>query len=233
MKISRFVIFPCLLFSFQAFSQLVIGWSGAYMNPKELNREIHVYDKLNGSGLTKQMQNVHWCQGLVVGLQKGNDDFFGEITYNRKTCIVASQFDSAGIGMKRQMKVQSNSFNFGVGRRSNGFVYGASLDFGKDKGKGRRGQSSGIKKEKWNRLWTQDSNFLIQLQPGMTFYVGYQKKVFGIRIFYQWEFVKGLMDGLDHWMFGYPLNGTPALPVGQETKFSNAGIALTISLGKN
>src|ERR1041385_3457676 len=116
MQIRHFFLIPFLFYTTCVSAQFEIGWNGGYANPQELNREIYVYNAINstGNGLKKEMPAVHWYQGLVVGFESPGD-FFGELKAVRRSCMVSSEFDSAGVAMKRQLKVQANTLNLGCG----------------------------------------------------------------------------------------------------------------------
>lgn len=230
MKILPKLIIAFLCISANAPAQFSIGWTGGHTNLRELNREIYVYNTLNGSGLTKQMKEVHWCQGPIIGFRSSGNVYF-EAYYNRKKTHTSSSFDSASIPMNRQMKVFSNTFNFGLGFRSNNWAIGGSMDFGRFKGFGRRGPESSIKDQKWQRLWVQDNTRIIgisvRLYFAATFYVERTIGIATIRLYTQPFAFKQPMDGLDHWLFGADLDY--AQP--NEERFGNTGIALFLNLG--
>lgn len=219
------------LFSGMLHAQFYVGWNGAHGNPRELNREIYVYNTVNRSGLTKEMANVHWSQGLVLGYKTTGDVFF-DLQYIRKAAVVSSEFTSNGVDMKRQIKTQLNTLNFGAGVQSGSFVFGGSFDFGKYKGKGKRDDKTLIKKDDWTKLWVVDGSFLVKCTPGLTAFIGYQPGRLGVRLFYQFQLFRLQYDRLDPWLFGAPLNGTPDFPFAQEDRFNNLGIEATFSFGK-
>src|ERR1044071_1771464 len=200
----RIAIIALLLLSFMARAQFTIGWSGGYALCRELNREIYVYDQIN-SALTKEMKPVHWYQGLVIGFQTPGDGIFGELTYNRKRATVSSEWDSSGVEMTRQLKVLCNTYNLGVGFRSNGWAIGISWDFGRFKGKGRRGPKSSIGDQEFERLWVQDRTRLYgiaiyRLFCQETFFVERNFGFVNFRMYAQFPGVSSQLDGLDSWM---------------------------------
>jgi hypothetical protein len=209
-------------------AQIVIGVTGGYANPKELNREIYVYNTVNAAGLTKQMDAVHWYRGIVLGFQS-KGDLFGDFRYVRRSCTVSSEFDSSGVAMTRQLKVQSNTFNLGVGFRADGWVFGASWDFGGFKGKGRKGAKEGIKDRDWFRLWVHDSSPILRAQTGSTLFVGREFGFIGVRLYAQFQFMKLIFDELDPWMFGTRLNES----YWNRDKFNNYGLEVSFLLGKH
>jgi hypothetical protein len=232
MRYSKFIVFLLLLSGIKMQAQFFIGYTGAHTNPRELNREIYIYNQINGSNLKKEMPGVHWLQGPSIGF-RSKDDLFLEIQYSRKKGMVKSEFDSAGVPMNRQMKVYSNTYNFGIGYRSNGWGIGCSVDFGRYKGFGRRGTSAGLKDLAWEHLWVIDHTRIlgisVRLYMAGTVWV---ERSFGelvtLRLYSQLGFMKMRMDGLDHWMFGGDLNyGMPS-----EEKLSSTGVTLFLNFGK-
>lgn len=214
--------------------RFVIGWSGGYAFPNELNRELYIYNAINRPNLKKEMPLVHWYQGPTLGMHFGDDRYF-ELLYSRKRALVASEFDSSGVAMTRQLKVLLNTWNFGLGTRVNGWGIGTSIDFGRYKGKGRRGPESEIKSQDFQKLWVLDNKRLLgiaiyQLTIAQTFYVERSFGNFaGLRLYAQIHYMKMQMDGLDPWLFGRGLNYF----VYNEGRFTNVGAMLYFNLGKN
>ncbi len=215
--------------------QLVLGWSGGYATPRELNREIYVYNAVNSAGLKKPMQEVHWNQGPAFGYRFSDDNFYVELIYSRKRAMVSSEFDSSGIAMARQLKVLSNTYNFGFAWRRNGWAIGASFDAGRFKGKGRRGEKGGIKGQDWERLWVLDDTKVFvfsafRLYLAQTLFV---ERSFGdiatVRLYAQVNGRKSNMDGLDKWLFGRGLNHF----VHNEDRFTSYGVMFYFTIGKN
>jgi hypothetical protein len=234
MKISRLLFFSFLLLSSTVSAQFLIGWNAGYGNARELNREIYVYDALEGSRLSKPMGQVHWNQGPAVGFRLSDGDGpFLEFMYSRKKASISSLFDSASVPFTRQMKVYSNTWNFGLGVSKNGWVAGMSFDLGRFKGYGRRGAVAGIKDVDWTRLWVLDKTRLLgiavaRLYITETFFVERKFSFISVRLYAQLFGIRGKLDGLDHWLFGADLNY--AMP--SEEHFNNYGIAVFINLGK-
>src|SRR5688572_529835 len=113
MKRLFFIVLVALL-PVAAQAQFVLGWSAGWSPCRELNREIYVYNAINGA-LSDKMEEVHWYQGPVIGLRMGEDGGFVELLYQRKRCKVASEWDSAGVTMTREMKTLCNTYNLGFG----------------------------------------------------------------------------------------------------------------------
>lgn len=214
--------------------RFVIGWSGGYAFPNELNRELYIYDAINRPNLKKEMPLVHWYQGPALGMRFGDDLYF-EMLYTRKRSFVASEFDSSGVAMTRQLKVLLNTWNFGLGIRSNGWGIGTSFDFGRFKGKGRRGPEASIKDQDFQNLWVLDNRRLVgfavyKFTIAETFYIEHSLGSFaGLRLYAQLHYTKMQMDGLDPWLFGRGLNYF----VNNEARFTNVGAMLYFNLGKN
>lgn len=225
-------ILVLLLLSVAARAQFIIGWSGGYALCRELNREIYVYDQINGA-LTKEMKPVHWYQGLVIGFQSPGDGPFGELTYNRKRAMVSSEWDSSGVEMTRQLKVLCNTFNLGFGYRNSGWTIGISCDLGRFKGKGRRGVKSSIGDQEFERLWVLDRTRLLgiavyRLFAQETIFVERNFGFINFRLYAQLPGMSSQLDGLDTWMFGQDLN----FGMHQHERFFNLGAQVTFSIGK-
>ena len=214
-------------------AQFVVGWSGGYALCRELNREIYVYNAVNGPNLDKEMQPVHWYQGVLIGFRSPGEGPFVELLYNRKRCKVTSEFDSSGIAMARELKVLCNTYNFGIGYKKNNWAIGLSWDFGRFKGKGRRGPQDAIADMGFERLWVQDRTRLIGIAVARLFcqetiFVERSMGPVGIRAYIQLPGTPNRMDGLDFWLFGQELNYAES----QEERFVNFGAAITVTLGK-
>lgn len=227
-------IIGLLLFVFSGFlchSQIIVGWSGGYGSPHELNRVIHVYNAVNGSGLKKEMQPVHWSQGLAGGIRLG-DEFFFELLYSRKRIGVHSEFDSSGVAFERQLKVLSNTWNFGFGFRDEHLALGMSLDFGRFKGFGRRGPAESIGDLEYQRLWVLDKSSVVFLSANRfyvasTLFAEIKFGVIALRGYFQLALVKNQMEMLDAWMLGSALN----YAMYQKDKYSSAGLMVSIQFG--
>ena len=213
-------------------AQFVFGWSGGYAMPHELNREIYIYNAINGA-LKKEMPEVHWYQGPVIGFRSGNDGPYVELLYNRKRALVASEFDSSSVPMRRELKVLYNTWDLGVGYKSNGWGIGTSFDAGRFKGKGRRGPEATIGDQDFEKLWVLDKTRLLgiavyQLSIAQTVWV---ERSFGpatLRFYFQFPWMRSQMEGLDTWLFGGQLN----FKTYNVDRFTNFGTSLTIYLGK-
>lgn len=231
MRRIKFLIPLLLLFAAPASAQFMIGYNAGHMGLRELNREIHIYNVVNGSNLSKEMHEMHWYQGPTIGIRTQGNVYF-ELMYTRKKSSTSSSFDSSGVAMKRAMKVYGNTINFGVGYRTDdGWGIGGSMDFGRFKGFGKRGPEETIKEQEWRRLWVQDNTRLLGISVRLyftaTFWV---EKTFGIatvRLYTQPLAFKQPMDGLDLWFFGDNLN----FAKGNEESFKNTGIAVYLNIG--
>lgn len=218
--------------SAQLHAQFIFGWSAGWSPCRELNREIYVYNAINGA-LTDKMEEVHWYQGPVIGFRSGKGEGgFVELLYQRKRCKVGSEWDSAGVAMTREMKTLCNTYNFGFGYQGNGWRIGMSLDGGRFKGFGRRGAQDGIGDVAWERIWVVDNKRLYlfsiyRLYLSETIFVEKEMGVLNARFFWQLPGTKANLDELDEWMFGSDINyGND-----QEQSFWNFGMAITIALG--
>lgn len=213
------------------FAQLVLGWNAGYAPARELNREIYVYNAINGHNLSKEMGDVHWYQGPAVGLRT-TGDVYVELLYSRKRSKVASEFDSSGVLMTREMKVLCNTINFGVGFQADGWRIGASFDLGRFKGFGRRGVESTIGDQDWIRIWTLDDRRVAFISMRLicteTFYVERSFGLLNLRAYVQLPGINSEMDGLDTWMFGSDLNYASA----QKQGFLNAGLMVSLAIGR-
>lgn len=230
----RLLLFLCVLLSArEANAQFIIGWNAGYAPTRELNREIYVYNAINRHGLTKEMNEIHWFQGPVIGYRVQGDDGFVELCYNRKRSKVGAEFDSAGVGMSREMKTLVNTWNFGFGVGDENWTIGASFDFGRYKGFGRRGAQSGIGDQPWERLWTIDNTRLyvisVRLIMSETIFIERHFGFMNLRVFAQFPGITSELDGLDYWLFGADLN----YGMTQRQKIFNVGAMLTLSIGRN
>ena len=216
-------------------AQFVIGWSAGYANSHELNRTIHVYNSVQSSTLSKEMQMVHFNHGLIAGFRFGGDDGFAELLYSRKVASVSAEADSSGVTLERQLKVLSNTWNLGGGYRiTENFRIGMSFDLGRFKGKGRRGPKSSIGDQEFEKLWVLDNTRIFgihayKLYCATTAFAELNFGMVGFRVYYQWALTKNKMDGFDYWLLsGQTLNWEESL----YDKFSNAGVMLTLQIGK-
>jgi hypothetical protein len=231
----RFFLF-LVLFAWPSLvdAQLIFGWSAGYANPKEINRAIHVYNSVHSQTLSKEMQPVHFNHGLVAGYRIGSDGFV-ELLYTRKVATVSAQADSAGVLLERQLKVLSNTWNFGGGVALDSRLrIGLSVDVGRFKGRGRRGPESTIGDQEFQKLWVLDDTRLLgisayKLYMASTVFAEMDFGLIGLRVYYQFAFLRNQMERLDSWLLsGQTLNWGTYL----DDKFSNAGVMLTLQLGK-
>jgi hypothetical protein len=232
MKLPGILFLTVLFIGVKLPAQFMIGWNGGYANPRELNREIYIYDAINGPNLTKKMQPVHWNQGPLIGMRIGNEGFV-EFTYTRKKAAVSSEFDSSSVPMIRQMKVFCNTFNLGFGYTSNNWTIGGSFDFGRFKAFGRRGTVEGIKDQDWQRLWVLNKTRILLIAVDRAYITEsvFVERAFGIvsvRAYVQFGGMKKRMDGLDPWLFGTELNYADP----NEERFPNYGLSVFFKLGK-
>ncbi len=228
----RILITILLLATFVPLSaQFIIGWSGGYAPNRELNREIYVYNAINGHNLDKKMGEVHWYQGPVVGIRLPRDGGYVELLYNRKRSKVSSDFDSSGVAMNRELKTLLNTWNFGFGFGNDLWTIGGSFDVGRYKGFGRRGTSSGIGDLPWDRIWTLDNTRILFISVRTviteTIFVERHFGFMNVRLFAQFPGVSTEMDGLDGWLFGSDLNYAKA----QKQRPFNVGAMITLSIG--
>jgi hypothetical protein len=224
------IILLLLFFTCRVQAQFMVGWTGGHCNPRELNKEIYTYNVLNSAN-TKAMHELHWFQGPTFGIRAGDDVFF-ELMYNRKKATTAAEFDSAGVPMVRQMKVFGNTFNFGFGTKVGNWAFGGSMDFGRFKGFGKRGQEATIKDQDWRRLWVVDRTRILGISVRLyfagTFWVERSFGILTVRLYTQPIAFKQTMDGLEGWFFGADLN----YGKGCDEAFKNTGIAIYLNLGK-
>jgi hypothetical protein len=242
MRRLKFLLPVFLLFVLKANSQFMIGYTGGHTGLRELNREIHIYNEINGSNLKEPMHPIHWFQGPVIGI-RGGDDVYFELSYNRKKARTESSFDSLGEPYHRQIKVYSNTFNFGFGKHVGKWAFGASMDFGRFKGFGRRGPEASLNDSAWTRLFVVQNTRIIgisvRLYFAATFYVERTFGIATIRLYTQPLAFRQRMDGLDNWFFP---NRYAADPGGgasmnyaepNEEHFINSGISIFLNLGGN
>lgn len=231
---SRSLLFLCTFFLLQISlsAQFVFGWTGGYGSPRELNREIYIYNAINGA-LKKEMPQVHWFQGPVIGFRAGGDGGYVELLYHRKRTLVASEFDSSNVAMRRELKVLYNTWNLGFGYNPNGWGIGTSIDAGRFKGKGRRGPEETIGDQDFKKLWVTNKTRMLgiavyQLSLAQTVWV---ERSFGpatLRFYFQFPWMRSQMEVLDYWLFGGQLN----YKTYSVDRFVNFGTSLTIKLGK-
>lgn len=212
-------------------AQFIVGWSAGYAPTRELNREIYVYNAINGHNLSKEMAEIHWYQGPVVGWRIGNSESYVELLYNRKRSKVSAEFDSSGVLMTREMKTLINTWNFGFGLGNDQWTFGGSFDFGRYKGFGRRGVESTIGDESWQYLWHIDKTRIlfvsVRLLLTETIFIERHFGFMNVRLFTQIPGISVEMDGLDSWLFGGDLNFAMA----QKQRPWNVGLMVTFSIG--
>ena len=223
-----------LLVPFIGRAQFVIGWSGGYASPHELNRTIYLFNTQYSDILRDEMKPVHWYQGLITGFRSSKDDgVFVELLYNRKRALVSGSYDSAGVEMVHELKVLSNTWNFGIGVKNGNVSLGMSFDAGRFKGKGRVGTASEIGSKEFERLWVQDNTILLgihifKLYMASTAFVEFTAGNFiGLRFYFQYAFTKNQMEGLDPWLLGRRINFADFML----DKFTSGGVALTLNIG--
>jgi hypothetical protein len=233
----RILLAAFLLLGLKANSQFLLGYTAGHTGLRELNREIHIYNEINGSALAKEMHPLHWYQGPTIGFRTGDAVFF-ELTYNRKRVRTESSFDSSGVAMHRQIKVYCNTFNFGFGAMVDGWGFGGSMDFGRFKGFGRRGPEETLKDTPWQRLFVVDNTRLagisVRLYFAATFWVERRVGIVSVRLFTQPLAFRQPMDGLDRWFFPnryYLTHMDYAQP--NEEHFLNSGISVFLNIGGN
>lgn len=211
-------------------AQFIVGWNAGYALAPELNRTIYVYNSLNTT-LTKSMNEVHWYQGPVGGVRFGDEIFF-ELLYSRKRVLVSSGWDSSGVGMERQLKVLANSWNFGFGVQADSWTLGASVDVGRFKGRGRRGQTDLIGDQEWRELWVLANERFLGISfdrffPSFTFFAERSFGIMSVRAYAQAFGMRVTMDGLDTWLVGSQLNWF----LGSKERFTNFGLMVSFNFG--
>ncbi len=219
----------------QLHAQFIFGWNAGWAPCRELNREIYVYNQINKHGLEKEMGEVHWYQGPVIGFRSGSDEGgFVELLYSRKRCKVGSEFDSAGVSMSREIKTLCNTFNLGFGYQSDGWRIGVSVDAGRFKGFGRRAPTSGIGDVEWDRIWVQDKRRLVgisiyRLYLAETIFIerSLADGILNVRAYCQLPGTNAQLDGLDEFLFKQELNFGNY----QHEIFWNFGASITIAIG--
>ena len=215
-------------------AQFIIGWSGGYAPNRELNREIYVYNAINRHNLSKEMGEVHWYQGPVVGIRVPmSSTAYVELLYNRKRIKVSSEFDSSGVTMARELKTLVNTFNLGFGIGNENWTFGCSVDFGRDKGFGKRGVAENIGDQAWQRLWLVEQYRILGISNRLvlteTIFVERHLGFINIRLFAQLPGISSETDRLDAWLFGADLNYAKA----QVHRPFNVGAMITVSIGKD
>jgi hypothetical protein len=225
------VIFLCTVLCSKLPAQLIVGWSGGYGNPQELNRVLYIYNAVNRQGLSKEMQPVHWNQGFAGGYRLGGELFF-ELLYSRKRILVHSEFDSSGVAFERQLKVLSNTWNFAMGYQDEHAAIGLSIDFGRFKGLGRRGPTAGIDDQTFEKLWVLDKTRFLgisgyKLYTSVTAFAELKYGIIALRAYVQYALMRNQMERLDTWLLGSQLNFAEF----EHDKYSNAGLMVSIQIG--
>ncbi|HTL82796.1 MAG TPA: hypothetical protein VL651_13880 [Bacteroidia bacterium] len=232
-----------LIFSFfvttSLSSQVILGWSGGYAPDREINRNIYVYNTINTPGLTKQMPEMHYYQGPVVGFRAASDDGYLELLWNRKWASVSSEFDSSGVPMQRELRSRVNTFNWGGAYSIDGWSAGMSFDFGFCKGMGKRAAKDGFKDRDYEWLWTPEHFLRLVnriLPDGNTIWIERDLGKFAaVRIYAQMFWIATDLTSeksgnkIDYWFFGSELNY--ANPMVQ--RFNNYGLEIFLKLGKS
>jgi len=209
---------------------LRIGYGFAVGNPKDVNRIIYVYNMRGG--FEKEMPYIWNAHGLTFAYYKAlADDLFWEFKWQNRHSIVSARKEVSGVMMQRDLKLRQNFFSAGF-YGGKPFYAGLSIELGNWKGFTRVNTVDSIKKTEYIKIFTVNEGFESEvvktMQPAFSIYGGYETDFFGIRLCYQYQFMKRATDQLDNELLGgniedgnYPMD-----------KFSNLGIELYIKLGK-
>ncbi|MEO5642134.1 MAG: hypothetical protein ABIS12_02345 [Bacteroidia bacterium] len=241
MRRLKLILLVLLIFAVKANAQFLIGYTGGHTGLHELNREIYIYNEINGSNLKERMHPIHWFQGPTIGVKMGDEVYF-EFLYTRKKARTESSFDDTlGVPYHRQIKVYCNTFNFGIGKKVGDWSFGGSLDFGRFKAFGRRGPEASLKDSTWTRLFIVDNSRIIGISVRLYFATTiWVERTFGIatiRLYTQPFAFRQEMDGLDNWFFPNRYASDPgggahmnfAKP--NEEHFLNTGISIFLNIG--
>jgi hypothetical protein len=229
--------------SYNTFAQgfLRVGYGWGYANPREINRLIDVHNTLNQEyyNTGNDLNKIHSFGGLMFGFGKEDENLGFEITWQNKHSVSSSNFMYNNEEIERRLKIRSNCLSFALYGGSENVKFGASLDMGTFKGLYKRAPKSAIKDTSYIHLFQtfqqlggptflKDGDFIRTLQIGMTPFVQLEKGPIGVRLFYQFQFMRLSIDDLDYvLMGGQKIQNNHNL----KDKMNNFGILLYLKLG--
>jgi hypothetical protein len=233
MRLFRFYfILTVLLIPITTSAQsLIVGYNAGYGFARDLNRELYIYNAINGHQIKKEMGPAHWFKGPTAGFRIGNEAFY-ELLYTWKACNVHSEFDSANVPFVRQLRVYQYSFQHAMGIRVGNVSFGASVDYGRFRGKGRRGPESGIKDQEWEMIWKNENPFgllSLVIPTRYTLFTEFHWGLGAVRLFCQFAPMQSDLGYLDHWLFGTYLNYGKYM----RDHFTNFGVMVSLHVGRN
>lgn len=210
-------------------SGLTVGYNLGMCNPAEVNRFIYSYNQMRPF-LTKPMDPFSNWGGLSVAFIEEFSEGGGlELKWiNHHSQVSAEAPDSVNnTSFERDLKIRSNTINLGgYGAITSNISIGGSLDFGNFKGYTRVADKEIVKDTAYTKVFQTESHFL-NLQIASTIFVQYHTGPIGLRLFYQYQWMRMPLDGLDNTLINQNIDDlvTPG------DKFSNMGVELFFKLG--
>ncbi len=206
-----------------------LGYAGAFVQLRETNRLIYVYNLK--PGFDKPMDHVRMMHGLSVTFYKAiDDDIRWEIRWQNRHRITASEITTAGEHYRREIKIRQNCLSGGY-YFGNPVYLGLSLDVGHWKGFTRASLVDSIADTPWTRIFTFSGGspeFYKSGQVAMTLHAGVEYGFIGARIFWQIQFIKRALDDMDNVLLGMDIEQGNWL----RDRSSNLGLELYLKIGK-
>lgn len=216
------------------------GYNVGLTNPKELNRVIYIHNQINSiyyvSG--KEMNKVKNFGGIQIAMGSEWEENSGwEMSWTNRHHVSKSDFIFQGQKVNRYLKVRSNNFGLGFYGGSENIAIGGSLDFGNFKGFYKR-EDDTSRNAKYVSVFQNksvfggtsddaDHNIIRTLQMGFTPFIQFKAGPVGLRLFYQWQFMKLPIDNIDNKLLGADIEEYNYL----EDKMSSFGLMLFLQFG--
>ncbi len=216
------------------------GYNVGFANPHEVNRVIYVHNQINSSYYAsgndlneiKNFGGIHIAMGSEFEKNSG-----WEMSWTNKHSVSKSEFQFQGQKVNRYLKVRTNNFSLGFYGGGDVVAFGGSLDFGNFKGFYKRTDDTSQNKKYVPVFQNQvdfggasdlpDHNMLRTSQMAFTPFIQFKGGPFGLRIFYQWQFIRLPIDNIDNKLLGGDIEAYNDL----QDKMNNFGVLLFIQLG--
>ncbi len=234
-------IFFITTFNCEAQFYFRAGYNLGFAKPREINKVIYIHNQINsnyynvsGNELNeiKNFGGIHIATGSEFGENSG-----WEMSWSNKHHVSKSEFLFQSQKVNRYLKVRTNNFGLGFYGGGENIAVGGSLDFGNFKGFYKRTDDTS-KNAKYVSVFQNQGDFfgysdnadhdlLRTMQVGFTPFIQFKAGPVGLRVFYQWQFMRLTIDNIDNKLLGGDIEAYNEL----HDKMSNFGVLFFLQLG--
>ena len=239
-KIFALIIFLAATVNCNAQFFFRAGYNLALTNPNEINRVIYIHNQINSTYYASgnDLNKIKNLGGLHIAIGSEFDENAGwEMSWSNRHHVSKSEFQFQGQKVNRYFKVRTNNFSLGFYGGGENIAIGGSLDFGNLKGFYKRTDDTS-KNAKYVSVFQNqvvfggssdepDHDLLRTMQMGFTPFIQLKAGPFGMRFFYQWQFMRLAIDNIDNKLLGQDIEEYNDL----QDRMSNFGILFFIQLG--